>query len=58
MLEILLPRTDAGVAVQAVFAAVVLVILGVAARRHPDFRIFVAGLTLMTIAFFGVRMIH
>lgn len=58
MLDLLLPRTDAGVAFQAAVAVLVLLILGVAARRHPDYRILVAGLTVMTIALFGLRMIH
>ncbi len=58
MLDLLLPRTDAGVAAQAIVAAVILAILGFAVRRNPDRRIFVIGLAVMTVALFGVRMVH
>lgn len=58
MLDLLLPRTDAGVAVQAVIALAVFAGLGYAVRKNRDYRIFVAGLAVMTAALFGVRMIH
>ena len=58
MLDLLLPRTDAGVAAQAAVAVVLFAALGYASRNHRDYRIFVIGLALMTVAFFGLRMVH
>lgn len=58
MLDLLLPRTDAGVAAQAVVAVVIFAVLGYASRNNRDYRILVIGLAMMTVAFFGVRMVH
>lgn len=54
----LLPRTDAGVAAQAVIAAVTLAAALVATWGSPELRRFVTGVTVMTVAFFGLRAIH
>lgn len=56
--EVLLPRTDAGVAAQAVLVAVVGVAAFVAARRNREIRTFVLGCVIFTYAFFGLRAVH
>lgn len=58
MKDLLLPRTDAAVAVQAAIAAVVVAAALVAVRRDPDLRIFVAGVGVLGAAWFGVRALH
>lgn len=58
VLEILLPRTDAGVAVQI---AVVMLVGTVALRiawRHAEWRIFVLGGWLLSLSLLGVRAVH
>ncbi|MGH9013228.1 MAG: hypothetical protein ACRDZ1_04730 [Acidimicrobiia bacterium] len=58
MIDLLLPRTDAGVLVQAV---VVFPILGAWlawVRRDPDWRLLALGVLVMTIAWFGLRAVH
>lgn len=60
MIEILLPRTDAGVAAQLVVTLVVglpLVIM-LARRRLTDLVWFVGGLVLLMIGFFAFRSVH
>lgn len=57
-MELLLPRTDRGVAVQAVIAAAVLFVALVLVRRDRDLRVFVTGLSVLTAAWFGLRTIH
>ncbi|MEX1009413.1 MAG: hypothetical protein WD271_16460 [Acidimicrobiia bacterium] len=58
MHEILLPRTDTGVFLQA--AVVFPALLGalVLVRRDRDLRIFVLGILVFTLALFGVRALH
>ena len=58
MQEILLPRTDAGVFLQA--AVVFPALLGalVVVRRDRDIRMFVLGILVLTLALFGVRALH
>lgn len=56
--DLLLPSTDAGVVVQAVLAAVILGSLWWSTRDHRDVRLFVAGLTILTLAAFGMRAVH
>lgn len=58
MSDLLLPRTDAGVAAQMVVAAVVYLIALVAARRSPELRRLIVGLATLTAAFFGLRTLH
>lgn len=58
MSEILYPRTDVGVAVQAALAVV---ILGLALWRswaRPDLRLVVIGVGVVTLAFMGLRAAH
>lgn len=57
-MDLLLPRTDRGVAVQAVFAAVVFAIAVFAVRGDRDLRLFVGGLGMLAAAWFGIRAIH
>lgn len=58
MLDILLPRTDAGVAFQVALATVVFAGLAWRYWRNRDARIFVIGLWLVTYGAMGVRAIH
>ena len=58
MSDLLLPRTDAGVAVQVAAAAAVYLGALVATRHSPEFRRFIIGLATMTAAFFGLRTLH
>lgn len=54
----LLPRTDAGVAAQAVIAAATLTAALMATWRSPEVRRLVTGVAVMTLAFFGLRAQH
>jgi hypothetical protein len=57
-MELLLPRTDAGVLVQAL---VVFPALGIALAlvwRDREWRALVLGLLTMTTAWFGLRAVH
>ncbi len=56
--ELLLPRTDAGVAVQVAVVAVVGVIAFWLARSDREIRTFVLGCVIFTYAFFGLRAVH
>lgn len=58
MSDLLLPRTDAGVATQVVVAAAVYLIALVAVRRSPEVRQLIVGLATLTAAFFGLRTLH
>ncbi|MGI9601632.1 MAG: hypothetical protein ACR2QE_07100 [Acidimicrobiales bacterium] len=59
ILELALPRTDAGVAVQwAVMVPVWVIALVVTRRADPDIRRFVLGLVLFNLAWFVVRTLH
>jgi hypothetical protein len=57
-MDVLLPRTDAGVAAQAAVAVIVLAGAFFAVRRNRELRQFVTGLAVMTLAFFGLRALH
>lgn len=57
-MKYLLPETDAGVAIQAVITTLALASGYWITRNHRDGRIFVAGLTVMAIAAFGIRALH
>jgi hypothetical protein len=58
VIDLLLPATDAGVAVQ--FGVVIVVgLMGLLlARRHPDLRLLVVGLTILLVALMAVRAVH
>ncbi len=58
MIELLLPRTDAGVVVQAVVAVVIIGLALWFARRRPDARLLVIGVAVLTAALFGLRAVH
>ncbi len=58
MIDVLLPRTDAGVLVQLVIATVVFAVLVWRFRRNRDARIFVVGLWVMAVGLMGVRALH
>lgn len=52
------PATDAGVAIQLIVIAVVAVIGLALARRHPEIRILIIGIWLVTYGAIGVRALH
>lgn len=58
MRELLLPRTDAGVAIQIVVAVVFFVTLFVLARDRRDLRFLVGAAAFVTFAAFGLRSAH
>jgi hypothetical protein len=58
VIDLLLPRTDAGAAAQAVAAAVLFTGALVAVRRNRDLVWFVAGLATLTFAWFALRTVH
>lgn len=58
MIELLLPRTDAGAGAQAIVALLLFVVGLVAVRRNPDLRVFVLGLGTITAAWFALRTVH
>lgn len=57
--DLVLPETDRGAVTQWVVAAVFwgVVLIGTRGRRR-EYRLFVAGLTVCTFAWFGVRAVH
>jgi hypothetical protein len=58
MIDLIMPKTDAGVAVQLV----VVLLLGSAAVfltwRRTEWRLVAIGATLMVLGFFGLRALH
>jgi hypothetical protein len=58
MRDLLLPTTDAGVAVQAVIAAVLFGALLVRTRDEPDLRLLVAGGMVFVAGLFMLRAAH
>ena len=58
MVDLLLPRTDAGALAQAVGAAVVYTGALLAVRRHRELLWFVGGLATLTFAWFALRTVH
>ncbi len=56
--ELLLPRTDAGVAVQTVAGTVGLVAALWLVRRHREARTFVVGLGVLLVALAALRVVH
>lgn len=58
MSELLLPQTDAGVAVQIAVAAVFFLTLFVLARGRSDLRFLVGAVAFVTFALLGLRAAH
>ncbi len=58
MMDLLLPRTDAGVAVQfGVFVTFALATV-VRVRRRPEWLVLAIGTLLLGLGLFGVRAVH
>lgn len=58
LVELALPRTDAGVLAQAGVASVIFGFAVWRARHNPDLRTFLAGLATLTFAWFALRTLH
>lgn len=58
MIDLLLPRTDAGVLAQLVGAVLLFGGLALAVRRNRDLLVFVGGLATITAAWFALRTVH
>ena len=59
LLDIALPRTDAGVAAQWIAIAVIWPVALVAVRnRSRDIKLFVVGLAVLNVALFALRTVH
>jgi len=56
--DLLFPRTDAGVLVQALVVFPVLLGVLFLVRRDREVRLFVLGLTTLALAWFGIRAVH
>ncbi len=57
-MSLLLPHTDAGVAIQAALAFLALGGLLVVVRHDRDLRMLVLGVAVFTLGFFGLRALH
>ena len=58
-LDLLLPRTDAGVAVQLVLLLVIApVAIWAGFRRHRELGVFVTGCAVFALAVMGARAVH
>ncbi len=58
LMELLLPRTDAGVVAQLVAFGTGATLTLWLIRRRRDLLIFVSGLTLFALALMGLRALH
>lgn len=58
LVEVLLPRTDAGVVAQLGGLAVISVVLLWVTRRRPDVRFVVVPALVLVALLFGVRALH
>lgn len=58
MIDLFLPKTDAGVLAQAVGAAVLFAAAAIVVRRNRELLVFVAGLASITAAWFALRTVH
>lgn len=58
MIDLLLPRTDAGALAQVIGAAAIAATALVLVRHNRDLVWFVAGLATLTFAWFGLRTVH
>lgn len=52
------PTTDAGVIVQVVVTVLIGVVLGVLVRKESSLILLVAGVTLVTLGWYGIRGLH
>jgi hypothetical protein len=57
-MDVLLPRTDAAVLVQALVVFPAIAIALVLVRRDREWRLLVLGLLTLTTAWFGLRAVH
>jgi hypothetical protein len=57
-MDVLLPRTDGGVALQAAVATAAFLAAFLGVRRSPELRRFVFGLAVLTASLFGLRALH
>jgi hypothetical protein len=58
MVDLLVPATDGGVAVQFGLVIVAGLIGLLLSRRRPDVRLLVIGLTILLLALMAVRAVH
>jgi hypothetical protein len=59
LLDLLLPETDRGALIQIVVAAIFWTsLLAWSVRWRREYRLFVAGLAMLTFAWFGARALH
>ena len=58
LVDLALPRTDAGAFVQAAIAVPIFGIALWRVRHNRDIRAFVAGLAVITFAWFALRTLH
>jgi len=58
VLDLLLPKTDAGVAVQLAIFLIFAVGAAFLARRRPEWLLLLGGLTVFGLSLFGVRALH
>jgi hypothetical protein len=58
MLDVLLPRTDAGVLTQFIVVITTFTLTVFWLRRQPEWRIFATGLGVLTLGLMAVRAIH
>ncbi len=58
LVDLALPRTDAGVFVQAAIAVPVFGIAVWRVRHNRDIRTFVVGVATLTFAWFALRTLH
>ncbi len=58
MTDLLLPRTDAGVAVQLVVVVVAYALGAYLLRRQRDWLLLLTGVAVLTVSLFGVRALH
>ncbi len=58
MIELLLPRTDAGALAQLIVVLVVWIGLLVAVRRSVEARLLVGGVGMVILAWFALRTVH
>ncbi len=58
MIDILLPRTDGGVAVQLAILIGGYAVGVFLLRRHRDWLLLLTGVAVLLLALFGVRALH
>ncbi len=58
MIDVLLPTTDAGVALQFTVVLIAGFVGLIATRRNRDLRLLVIGATLLLVALMALRAVH